>query len=64
MKKEEVNKRGIRFPISVKAILMVIIFGLILAETAMVFFTLASSKDHKEAYKSNATKLATTVSLS
>lgn len=64
MKKEEGNKKGIRFPISVKAILMVIVFGLIIAETAMVFFTIFSSADNKENYKNSATKLATTVSLS
>ena len=64
MKKKEGNKKGVRFPISVKAILMIIVFGLIIAETAMVFFTLVSSADNRENYKNSATKLATTVSLS
>ena len=47
-KKAEAKKRKrLRFPIRFKTIVMVIVFGLVLAEVAMVYFSLISSSKPK-----------------
>ena len=43
---------------------MIFIFGLILAETAMFYFSLVSSNNNRENYKRNATDLSYTVAYS
>ena len=64
MEKEKKAKRKIRFPIIFKTIVMIFVFGLILAETAMVYFSLVSSNNNKENYKRIATDLSYTVAYS
>lgn len=48
----------------VKTTLIIVLFGLILAEIAMVYFSVVSSNTNKDNYKKTATNLAETVSLS
>ncbi len=52
-----------RFPIGLKTVLAIFVFGLILAEIGMVYFTMVTSNTNKEYYKSSATKLSNTVAL-
>ena len=61
---EEKKKKKFRLPILVKTIIIIIVFGAVLVETAMVFFSLTSSNSNKKAYKQAATELAETVALS
>ena len=61
MNELEKKKKRHLFPIRVKTVLMIVAFGLALAEVAMVFFTLTSSNNNKSIYKSIATDLAQTV---
>ena len=58
------TKKEFRFPIMLKTILMIVIFGAVLAEIAMIYFTLVSSNSNKENYKSLARDLSNTVALS
>ena len=46
------TNRRIRFPIRFKTTLMVVLFGLVLAEIAMIYFSLVTSASNKEDYKS------------
>ena len=57
MKKQ---RKKLRFPIRLKTIFMIVIFSLVLVETAMVFFSFSSSETNKKTYKSVATNLAAT----
>ena len=43
---------------------MIVIFGLVLAEIAMVYFSVVSSNNNKKTYKNMATSLSNTVALS
>ena len=60
---EQTKKRHL-FSIRVKSTLLIVVFGLILAEIAMVYFSIVSSNTNKQNYKDTATKLAYTVALS
>ena len=64
MKDTETKKKRRLFPIRVKTTLMIVVFGLILAEIAMVYFTVSSSRKNREQYKASATDLSETVALS
>ena len=64
MKDTAPKKRRRFFPIRVKTILLIVIFGLVLAEVAMIYFTISSSNQNRAAYKSAATDLSETVALS
>ena len=61
---ETKQKKKFRFPISVKTVLIIVVFGLVLAEIAMVYFSITSSNSNKAKYKEEATELSTTVALS
>ena len=56
-------KKRVRFSIRAKTILLIVVFGAVLGETAMVFFTLVSSNANKENYKNMATDLSKTTAL-
>ncbi len=58
------TKKERRFPIRVKTTLMIVIFGLVLMEIAMVYFSIVSSNNNKKKYKNLATDLSYTVALS
>ena len=58
------KKRKFRFPIVLKTILIFFVAGGILAEIAMIYFSLVSSNTNKDRYKSIATDLSKTVALS
>ena len=60
---EKKEKKEFRFPIRIKTILLIVVFGLVLAEIAMVYFSLVSSNRNKENYKSDATDLSYTIAL-
>ena len=64
LRKMEAAKKRHLFPIRVKTALIVVIFGMILAEIAMVYFSLVTSSTNRENYKNTSTKLAYTVALS
>ena len=57
-------KRRIRIPIRVKTIIMIVVFGMVLAEVAMVYFSLVSSNNNKEHYKNLANDISSTIALS
>ena len=61
---EAKQKKQFIFPISVKTVLIIVVFGLVLAEIAMVYFSITSSNSNKAKYKEGATELSTTVALS
>ena len=58
----EKRKRRFRLSIRVKAIALIIIFGLIVVEVAMTFFSLEASKTNQAIYKKNADNLSATIS--
>ena len=58
------KKKEFRFPIRVKTILMIVVFGLVLAEISMVYFSVVTSNNNKKSYKNMATSLSNTVALS
>lgn len=58
------KKKHVRFPIRLKTFLMIAGFGIILAEIAMVFFTVVSSNTNRKDYMNLATDLSNTVALS
>ena len=58
------KKKDFRFPIRVKTILMIVVFGLVLGEIALVYFSIVNSNNNKKHYKSLATNLSSTVALS
>lgn len=58
---EEKKTRKFRITIRAKTIIMILLFGLVLAETAMVHFSLVSSNANKENYKGLATDISATV---
>ena len=60
----EKKRRQFRLPIIFKTIIIIFVFGAVLVETAMVFFSLTSSNNNKKAYKQAATELADTVAIS
>ena len=60
---EEKKKRRFRLPIWAKTSIMIIVFAFALAEVAMVFFSLDSSKYNQNNYKNLATNLSATVAL-
>jgi diguanylate cyclase (GGDEF)-like protein len=57
---EKERKKSFRFPIGVKTIVMIFLFGMVLVEVAMVFFSLLSSSRNKADYAANAEHLAAT----
>lgn len=59
MKKE---KKKFRFPIRAKTTVMILVFGFLIAEVAMVFFSIRSARHNEQDCKDNATSLALTVS--
>ena len=61
---ETKKKRKFRFPIILKTVLIFFVAGGILAEIAMIYFSLVSSNNNKERYKSIATDLSYTIALS
>ena len=64
MKDTTQKKRRRIFPIRVKTTLMIVIFGMVLAEIAMIYFSISSSNQNRGAYKAAATDLSETVALS
>ena len=64
MKDNEIKKRKFRFPIILKTILIFFVAGGVLAEIAMIYFSIVISNSNKERYKTLATDLASTVALS
>lgn len=60
----EKARKKIRFSIRLKAILLIVVFGLVMAETAMVNFSLVISNNNQAHYKDLANDLASTVALS
>ena len=58
------KKREFRFPIRVKTILLIIVFGLVLTGIGMIYFSVVTSNNNKKAYKNMATNLSDTVALS
>ena len=60
----EKQKKPFRFPIRVKTILIIVGFGLVLSEIAMIYFTIVTSKDNQQDYKNTATTVSDTVALS
>ena len=62
--KDTAKKKRRLFPIRVKTILLIVVFGLFLAEIAMIYFTISSSRENRAQYKSTATDLSETVALS
>lgn len=64
MKDTETKKKRRLFPIRVKTTLMIVVFGLILAEIAMIYFTISSSRENRSQYKAAATDLSETVAFS
>ena len=61
---ETKKKRKFRFPIVLKTVLIFFVAGGILAEIAMIYFSLVNSNTNKERYKSIATDLSYTIALS
>ena len=61
MKKEK-EKKPFKFPIGVKTSIIITVFGLIVVEVAMVFFSLVSARTNRENYFNNASNLSATVS--
>lgn len=57
------KKKTFRFPITLKTILIIVLFGVVLVEIAMIFFTISNSNNNKKTYKNIATNLANTVAL-
>ena len=62
--KDNTKKKRRLFTIRVKTTLMIVVFGLILAEIAMIYFTISSSRENRAQYKAAATDLSETVALS
>ncbi len=60
----EKKKKSFHFPIRFKTATIIVVFGLVLAEIAMIYFSLGVSNDNKKSYKNMATDLANTVALS
>ena len=60
----EKKKRQFRFPVRLKTILIIVVFGLVLSEIAMIYFTIVSNNKNKTTYKALATDLSRTVALS
>ena len=60
--KEE--KKRFRFSIRIKTIIIIAVFGVFLAEIAMVYFSISSSNNNQRKYKEDATELSDTVALS
>ena len=60
----EKQKKPFRFPIRIKTILIIVTFGLVLSEIAMIYFTIVTSKDNQQDYKNTATTVSDTVALS
>ena len=58
------KKSGVRFPIRVKTILLIVLFGLVLGAISMVFFGIATNNSNRKNYKNLATDLSKTVALS
>ncbi len=56
------SKKPFKFPIGVKTAIIIFIFAAILAEVAMVFFSLSSAQTNESNYKRTATNIATTTS--
>ena len=61
---ETKKKRKFRFPIALKTILIFVVAGGILAEIAMIYFSIVISNSNKDRYKLLATDLSNTVALS
>ena len=61
---EKKERKHLRFPITVKTVIMIAVFGLALAEIAMIYFSLVSSNRNNTNYKQLATDLSNTVALS
>ena len=57
-KAEAKKRKRLRFPIRFKTIVMVIVFGLVLAEVAMVYFSLISSSNNVKNAKQTADNLS------
>ena len=64
MKDTAQTKKRYFFPIRVKTILLIVVFGLVLAEVAMVYFSISSSNQNKKTYLADATDLSETVAVS
>lgn len=58
---KEKEKRNFRFPIRIKATILIVGLALLLVETAMTYFAITFSNQNKESYKSTANNLANTV---
>ena len=54
------EKKRFRFSIRAKTIVMIFVFGMVLVEVAMVFFSLLSSSRNQDTYKATADHLAAT----
>ena len=61
---EKKERKHLRFPITVKTVLMIVLFGMVLAEIAMVYFSIVSNNNNKQYFKDDATELSHTVALS
>lgn len=61
---EESTRKRRHFPIRIKTLLMVSVFGLFLAGIAMMYFAIITSNANKDSYKTMAKNLADTVALS
>ena len=60
----EQTKKRWHFPIRIKTLLIIVVFGLILAEIAMVYFSIVSDNTNKKNYMNAANELSETVALS
>lgn len=54
--------KKLRLSIKAKVIILVFIFGLVLVEVAMIYYSIVISKSNEQTYKNVATNLSTTVS--
>lgn len=61
---EKKKKRKFRFPIVLKTVLIFFVAGGILAEIAMIYFSLVISNSNEDRYKITATDLSKTIALS
>lgn len=57
----EKKKTKFRFSIRIKTVLMIVLFALVIVETAMVYFSLSSARTNEDNYKRTADNLAGTV---
>ena len=64
MEETKKKKRALRFPITVKTVIMIVVFGMVLAEIAMIYFSIVSNNNNKQYFKDDATELSSTVALS